>query len=94
MSVADSDSLYVLVGSIRTNRIAGKRLIFLSCADAYASSYKVVTGCVGLGSSTTGVTISHCLRDRHVPSAPCPYDPSAVIVMYFGASSSAGPSGK
>ena len=44
---AGSDSPYVSVGSIRPSRIAGKRSIPVSCADACGGSYKVATGCVG-----------------------------------------------
>ena len=44
---AGSDGLYISVGSIRPSRIAGKRSIAVSCADACGGSYKVATGCVG-----------------------------------------------
>ena len=44
---AGSDGPYVSVGSIRPSRIAGKRSVPASCADACGGSYKVATGCVG-----------------------------------------------
>ena len=44
---AGSDGPYISVGSIRPSRIAGKRSIPASCADACGESYKVATGCVG-----------------------------------------------
>ena len=44
---AGSDGPYVSVGSIRPSRIAGKRSVPVSCADACGESYKVATGCIG-----------------------------------------------
>ena len=42
-----SDGPYISVGSIRPSRIAGKKSLPASYADACGRSYKVATGCVG-----------------------------------------------
>ena len=44
---AGSDGPYISVDSIHPSRIAGKRSVPASYADACGGSYKVATGCVG-----------------------------------------------